>query len=368
MFCISLSFANADLAVREQFPYGEEILDDLEQGVFLSTCNRIEVYGTGDLYRFVDRYFEPFKSRVFLYEDKAACRHLFRVATGLDSMVLGEDEILGQVKNAFAAAQAAGRTDYELNTIFRAAVTAAKKVKTDTLLSKSSVSVATLAASAVVSRREELLAKRPAEERGDPVRVVVIGGSGDTGRKVLKDLVSYGLFDITATIHTHGIRDKVTLIDYRKRYPALAKADVIVSATKNPQFTVTAEQLRDAEAGTPKERLYVDLASPRDIDPSLTPAITLDDIEALAARNNEQKQDAASAAEGILNEELETLYKDLAFHRVLPLLDRILDRDSEIRRLLYLFRDESTADEFESFISALLKLERLQNETNGEDT
>ncbi len=363
MFCVSLHFNNADLSVREQFPYGAEILDDLEQGVFLSTCNRVEVYGAGDLYGFVDRYFHAFKSRVFLYEGKAACRHLFRVATGLDSMVLGEDEILGQVKNAFAAAQDAGHTDYELNTVFRAAVTAAKKVKTETLLSKSSVSVATLAASAIVRHREELLSRRPAGERDDPVRVVVIGGSGDTGKKVLKDLLSYEVFDITATVRTHGIRDRVTLIDYRERYPALAAADVIVSATKNPQFTVTAEQLAEAEAGAPKERLYVDLASPRDIDPDLSPVITLDDIEALATRNNERRQNAARAAEDILDEELETLYKELDFHKLLPLLAE--DISKEKKQMIYTFRDNSSAEEFEQFVRVFLRTERLPDIPEG---
>ena len=353
MFCVSLNFHNTDVSLRETFPHGPELLDSLEEGVFLSTCNRVEVYGVGDVYAFAEQWFRDYKSKLFLYEGDLAIRHLYRVATGLDSMVLGEDEILGQLKNAYEEAHAAGKTGYELNTIFRGAITAAKRVKTETLLSKTSVSVATLAASACVRFQEELGGRR--------ANVLMIGGSGDIGGKLLKDLWSYDRFDLNATVREHGLREKAAAVEYRERYIALRDADIVISATKSPHFTVTQEAVAEADAGRagPKQRLYVDLAVPRDIDPTLSPLLTIDDLQTLAEHNNELKRDAASEAETILEEELETLFKDLAFHDLLPLLNDpppgapALTEDW--KRLLYTFREEASADEFRSFTRVLLR-------------
>ena len=314
MFCVSLNFHNTDVSLRETFPHGPELLDSLEEGVFLSTCNRVEVYGVGDVYAFAEQWFRDYKSKLFLYEGDLAIRHLYRVATGLDSMVLGEDEILGQLKNAYEEAHAAGKTGYELNTIFRGAITAAKRVKTETLLSKTSVSVATLAASACVRFQEELGGRR--------ANVLMIGGSGDIGGKLLKDLWSYDRFDLNATVREHGLREKAAAVEYRERYIALRDADIVISATK--------------------------------------------DLQTLAEHNNELKRDAASEAETILEEELETLFKDLAFHDLLPLLNDpppgapALTEDW--KRLLYTFREEASADEFRSFTRVLLRLSQDETE------
>ncbi|MBR5753005.1 MAG: glutamyl-tRNA reductase [Clostridia bacterium] len=355
MFCVSLNFHNTDVALRETFPHGPELLDDLEEGVLLSTCNRLEVYGVGDVYAFIETRFKDFKSKLFFYEDDQAVRHLFRVATGLDSMVLGEDEILGQLKNAYEEAHAAGKTGYELNTIFRGAVTAAKRVKTETLLSKTSVSVATLAASACVRFWDE-------QEKDRRANVLMIGGSGDIGGKLLKDLASYDRFDLYATVREHGVRDIAAAVDYKDRYRALRNADIVISATRSPHFTVTADAVAEADIGlpAPKQRLYVDLAVPRDIDPALSPVLTIDDLEELAEQNNALKQDAAAEAEDILEEELDVLFKDLAFHELVPLLndppDGIQLLSEDRKRLLYTFREEASAEEFRAFTKVFLRL------------
>ena len=367
MFCVSLNFHNTDVALRESFPHGVEMLEDLEEGVLLSTCNRLEVYGVGDGYPFIETWFREYKPKLFFYKDDLAIRHLYRVATGLDSMVLGEDEILGQLKTAFEESHAAGKTGYELNTVFKGAITAAKRVKTETLLSKTSVSVATLAASACVRFWDEQQAKQGSDRRAN---VLMIGGSGDIGGKLLKDLWSYDRFDLFATVREHGVREKAKAVDYRERYLALKDADIVISATKSPHFTVTADGVAEADHDTaPKERLYVDLAVPRDIDPALSPVLTIDDLQELAARNNELKQDAASEASAILEEELETVYKDLAFHDIVPLLNDpppgapALTEDW--KRLLYTFREEASASEFRTFTRVLLRLTQNDEEEDA---
>lgn len=164
------------------------------------------------------------------------------------------------------------------------------------------------------------------------------------------------------------MREKAAAVEYRERYIALRDADIVISATKSPHFTVTQEAVAEADAGRaePKQRLYVDLAVPRDIDPTLSPLLTIDDLQTLAEHNNELKRDAASEAETILEEELETLFKDLAFHDLLPLLNDpppgapALTEDW--KRLLYTFREEASADEFRSFTRVLLRLSQDETE------
>ena len=357
MFCISLNHDRADLAQREAASLDARMVDELSEGVFLSTCNRVEVYGVGDLYRFLERHFRPYMSEVSLYEGRSAMRHLYRVAAGLDSMVLGEDEILGQVKRAYEKALADGRTGYELNTVFQGALTAAKRIKTETLLSKTSVSTATLAASACMQFWRERAAGRNAN-------VLMIGGSGEIGTKFLKDLLSYGCFDISATVREHSVRNDVLAIDYNDRYLALRNADIVVSATKSPHFTVTEEKVRALDKGAARERLYVDLAVPRDIDPALAPILTIDDLKDLARENNEKKQTAAAEADDILHEELETLYKDLTLHTLRE--DGLLNEQTfraPWNRFLFAFRDAATAAEFDAFSDVLHKMN--DEETNA---
>ena len=357
MFCVSLNFHNTDVSLREQFPYGEELLQDLTEGVFLSTCNRVEVYGVGDLYQLVNTRFRDYKTKIFIYEEELAIRHLYKVAAGLDSMVLGEDEILGQLRDAYERARTAGKTGTELNPLFQGALAAAKRVKTETVLSRTSVSVATLAASACVKFWEERQQALGTEHRG---RVLMIGGSGDIGGKLLKDLLSYDRFDITATVREHGVRKAVRAVDYKDRYSLLKDADIVISATKSPHFTVTLEEVEKRDGKESRERLYVDLAVPRDIDPLLSPVLTIDDLQYIAKHNNELKQSAAKEAEQILEEELETLFKDRTFRRLLPLLEEPTVGEPALdpgwRPLLYAFREEASAKEFSSFTDVLLRL------------
>ncbi len=347
MFCISLTFRDADVALREQFSESPKMPDCLSESVFLSTCNRVEVYGVGDLYETIEALFAGCKSRLALYEGERATRHLFKVASGLDSMVLGEDEILGQLRNAFLDAQEAGQTGYELNTVFRGAITAAKKVKTETKLSKTSVSVATLAASAC---------SRFAENLPSSCKVLLIGASGEIGSKLAKDLLSIGRFEVTATVRRHQVQLPVSIVAYENRYETLADADIVISATRCPFFTITAEAVGKLPE---KERLYIDLSVPRDIDPALTPVITVDDLQDLARRNNEIKLGEVPLAEAILEEELETLRKDLTFHRLLPLLEdppEGLD-ETQWKRLFYRMRETATAEQLEVITETLLQME-----------
>ncbi|MGN0522593.1 MAG: glutamyl-tRNA reductase, partial [Eubacterium sp.] len=327
---------------------------DIPEAVFLTTCNRTEVYGVGNVYEALDilsgysKSDVGIKNNVLIFDGENAIRHLFRVACGIESMVVGEDEILGQIKNAFAFSQKNGLTGYELNTVFKAAITSVKKIKTQTLISKSSVSVATL----VAAKCRKFSGKT----------VLMLGASGEIGGKVLKNLLSYGEFEIYATTREgHISNDNLTVISYAQRYDYTDKADIVISATKSPHFTIVSNKLKEHISAS-KPRLFIDLAVPRDIDGDIKhiPNITLmqiDDFNDIAKQNSEIKRCELKTAQDLMNEDIDTLLKELSFHSVLPKIQSIAD--DKIKHFIYNFRDTANAKEFESFINVFSQMEDI---------
>lgn len=313
----------------------------------------MELYAVGDACKALEMLCDfsgaplgKMKSKVMLFEGKAAIRHLFRVTGGFESMVVGEDEILGQVKTAYFFSKERGFTGYELNIVFQSAVKDAKRIKTETLISKSSVSVASLAASYCKNFK-------PGRKT-----VLVIGASGETGRTTMRNLLSYGEFEIFAAVRRAPVFEKgVITVDYSRRYEYTDRADIIISATKSPHFTVV-KDLFLANCKTQKPRLFVDLSAVHDIDPEIagipeTALITIDDFEEMARSNNEKKTNALRFAEQILDSELDSLYKELSFHRFLTEHHEKLEKNHAFLGFLYKFRDTSRSDEFDSFLGVL---------------
>ena len=243
--------------------------------VVLCTCNRSEVYvsGTkyaiGELQREIADYknirLEELLKYLNIYSGESAIRHLFKVACGFDSMVLGEDEILGQVKDAYQMSKAQKTVDYEMNVLFQKAVTCAKRIKTDTRLSKTPLSIATLVANEVFRF----------ENGRDMKKVMVIGMSGKMGSIITKNIISKPGIEITGTVRRHNAcltvnvqSDRVKVVDYRDRYQYMNDMDIVISATLGPHYTVTYEELSKVlEDG--RKRLFIDVAVPVDMDPSI---------------------------------------------------------------------------------------------------
>ncbi len=330
--------------------------------MLISTCNRTEIYVSGEENRFreLEKALEMFsgsageqiRSLARRYQGQRALHHLFRVICGMESMVIGEDEILGQTRDAYLAAKEAGYTGYELNTVFQAALACAKRVKTETMISKTAVSVATLAVNEV--------AHLPIPRK----TVLLMGSSGQMGSIILKNLLSQKNVRIIATVRSHkGICQsggaQVEHVDYQDRYDALEEADAIISATASPHYTLTAGRVREA-VRTQKERLFLDISMPPDLDAEIGKLahcrlVALDDIKKLAEENNRRKQHAFVDAEEILAEELEKLCNALAFHRFTQKDAHWKERyaDCTAEKLLYLLRDELDSDSFVAVLKAL---------------
>lgn len=372
MECISISHKTAKSADRQKCHIPEENaesvlremmeLSKVEQCIILSTCNRTEIYVQGEENCFKELEEAVAKTascdadwvrgRVRRYQGKKAVRHLFRVVCGMESMVIGEDEILGQTRDAYLFSKERGCTGYELNSIFQAALACAKRVKTETMISKTSVSVATLAANEV--SHLSLPQKT----------VLLIGSSGQMGGIILKNLLSQKNIRVIATVRSHnGIYQnndsRVENVDYQERYRYVEEADAVISATSSPHYTLTAKNVREA-IRTPRERLFLDIAMPPDIDADIAGIaqcrlVSLDDIQRLAQENNRKKQQALADAEEILEEDLEKICKVLAFHRFTEAVPGWKERYGRYsaEKLLYLLRDEADSVSFEAVLKVL---------------
>ena len=398
MYVVSISYKKTPLEVRSRFAFSGEQQrvflqqcresGDMAQSVILSTCNRMELYtqfpeeeregenGAESVQRRWERMEEAICAARGIpmelcrkygncYSGTGALRHLHLVASGVDSMVMGEDEILGQVKAAYYQAKEAGCTGFALNTIFKSAITCAKKIKTDTSLSKTSVSVATLAAGTVLRHIREHNLPR--------ARVMIIGITGDTGGRVMKNIIGQAGISVVGTSRRHGADGQVIgiegveMLPYGDRYAAMGGCDVIVSATGSPHYTVTCEAWRRARdaaerrGDAPPAVLWLDLSVPADIDRSVGAYGTLyqmDYFSELARSNNERKQQSRENAEQMIEERLDTLRKELFFHRLVPEIPGMREAAARLRfeELLYRVRDESTYEEMRGFFGALRRV------------
>lgn len=371
MQCVSISYKNADSKMRGRFAFSAamrcEIMRKLCDGgsisqiVMLCTCSRTEVYfcgNDGSRESVINALSErggigrdELLTHLRFYSSDKAIRHIFRVACGIDSMVIGEDEILGQVKNAYYESLELKTVSYELNMIFQAAIACAKKIKTETALSKTSVSTATLAAN-------------EAARLGENVNVLLIGASGKIGSTVLKNLLSHKNVRVTATLRQHGgdlkifADPQVKAVDYSKRYEAVNEADCIISATSSPHYTMTLHELKGFLTVN-KSRLFIDLAVPADIDAGIvgmgnTKLIGIDHFEKLASENNALKLDSAEEAKRIIADEIDILKKDMLFHDFLPFIGSVRGDISD--RLLFRLKSELNAEQLSAVLRSVRNL------------
>jgi len=345
IYLCGLNHKTAPLEAREMFSFTPEETkkallklkeqNDIEECAILSTCNRTEVY----IYTKEDDFnrseleellcvlkglsLYDYKKYFYFYAGQKAVRHLFKVACGLESMVLGEDEILRQVKNALEIAQKTKTTAAVLNTLFRDSVTVAKKVKTWTGISRKAVSVASLAVSFIAEQFENCLTEKTA---------LIIGG-GEVGTVVLKNLLSKEIGKVYLASRTHRrllaeVEEGVVLkVDYENRYDFLDEADIVISCTSSPHYTITADVLEGVLSSS-KKRVFVDLAVPRDIDLEVkniegVAYYNIDDLKKVGDRNLSRRLEESLKAEKMIEEAVSDFEKWYEFRNVLPVVQKL---------------------------------------------
>lgn len=333
MFCISINHKNTPADVRERFAFTtkgqrqftERLKAEVGGCVVLSTCNRMEIYFT-DKYEQVEKLLANdrevpvslIRRYSMNYEGFQCVLHLCRVACGMDSMVLGEVEIIHQVKSAYLMAKELGACDGELNIAFQGALAAAKAVATESDATRLPISVGTLSAREAVSFIRNTSGGR----------VLVVGATGRIGSIVVKDIADLAPdIEITGTSRSHHSADsifdrhqQIRIEDYSRRYELAAWADVIISATASPHYTFVRDELAEAVKMQPKRRLLLDLAMPKDIDPAVSDVDgcvlrDIDYIRTLSRENNESRAKTITEMEPWLISQVDEIMKNIAFSR-----------------------------------------------------
>ncbi len=369
---VGLNHRTAPVEVRERFALPESewpsALDRLRsyrgvaEGVVLSTCNRVEVCaavqdtdaGFDGATRFFTSYHgdagESPTSHLYYYSSSDAIRHVFRVASSLDSMVLGEPQILGQVKEAFDAALAHKATGVVLNKLFSKALSVAKRVRTETRVAESAVSVS----SAAVELARKIFRSL------DQTRVLVMG-SGEMAELAAKSLVSHGAERIVIAARNQAKADALAR-EYAAHAVArdafmdeLVQADIVICSTGADHYLLGARQMADVARRRKGRPLFlIDLAVPRNIDPAVNDVedvflYNIDDLNSVVEANRREREKEAVKAEVIIDDELEQMMKWLRSLEVTPTIVELRRqverlRQAEVERAVARYRSGSEQD------------------------
>ena len=293
LFVAGLSHRNAPVELREQLAVDEDKLRELlrdaaasgavREVLVLSTCNRVEVYAVADvpgeargaLFRRLCRHrgieTAPVEALLYTHADAEAVRHAFRVASSLDSMMIGEPQILGQVKDAFALAQSCETVGPALHTLFTQAFAVAKRVRSETEIARHAVSVSFAAVE---------LAKKIFERLDG--KAVLLVGAGKMSELAARHLVEHGAFPIYVTNRTGARAQEMaralagTAVPFDELATALAAVDIVITSTGAPEPVIKREAVqRIIHARRGRPLFFIDIAVPRDVEDSVD---TLDDV------------------------------------------------------------------------------------------
>ena len=334
---IGIDYKKASVDVRAQFSFTKKnaaaALENLKKEpgilgcIILSTCNRMEIWAStgedwqGSLYEFLCREKEKDPREFYKYfverEEEEAVEHLFYLTSGLKSQILAEDQIITQVKDALALSREAYCTDNVLEVLFRMAVTAAKKVKTQVSFSRAN--------SSVIHQAIERLENQGFSIQGKNCMVI---GNGEMGKVTALALKEAGA-EVTVTVRQYRsgivtIPQGCDRINYGERLDFLPKCDLVVSATASPNYTLTMEQIENAEI--PGHVVLIDLAVPRDIEPSAGTLnnVTLYDIDSFKIDAVSPKLQASLDQAGeILREQQEEFYNWYNGRDLIPRIQEI---------------------------------------------
>lgn len=329
IFCLGLSHRTAPVEVREKFALTVDATSPmlgrmrseglLSEAVWLSTCNRVEVYAAAApdaaeaLGDWVLRHGQGTREmlvdgRFYLLSEPHSVEHLFRVASGLDSMVLGETEILGQLKKAYDLAMQSGHTGARLNKAFQRAFNVAKHIRSTTAIQRGGISVASVSVELAERLFESFQGRR-----------ALLLGAGDTGEKVARAFLSRGIGGVW--IHNRSPEKAAALAealgpearpceDWARE---ASQVDVIVSSTSTPDFVIDVPRLEPlVRSRRHRTLLLIDLAVPRDIDPAVSqlPGVFLynvDDLQMIARHHLEAREAEAVRCEAIIREKAREL-------------------------------------------------------------
>ena len=326
LLALGINHKTAPVEIRERVSFAPEHLPQallelcaektVAEAAILSTCNRTELYcglpttrmhnvidWLGDYHALAANELQPY---IYQHPDRQAVRHMLRVAAGLDSMVLGEPQILGQVKTAYHVANQTGTLGKQLERLFQHTFSVAKQIRTDTRIGESPVSVAFAAVS---------LAKQIYADFSQHTALLI--GAGETVELVARHLHDHNIKQLVIANRTfERARNLATQFDaYAISLPEisshLAEADIVISSTASADYVLHCDQVKDALKQRKRRPVFmVDIAVPRDIDPQISHLTdvylyTVDDLQDIIQENLRSRQAAAEQAEEIVDTQTE---------------------------------------------------------------
>ncbi|MDR7237425.1 glutamyl-tRNA reductase [Neobacillus drentensis] len=346
---IGINYKTAPVEIRERLSFNEADLADaikklntkksILENIILSTCNRTEIYAvvdqlhTGRYYikEFLSEWFgieqKEFSPFLFVYEDDGAVDHLFNVTCGLNSMVLGETQILGQVRTSFMLGQQEGTTGTVFNHLFKQAITLAKRAHSETDIGANAVSVSYAAVELAKKIFGSLANKH-----------VLIFGAGKMGELAAQNLHGNGVKKVTVINRTYEKAQDLanrfsgkarTLAELEK---SLAEADILISSTGAKDFVISKEMMVKVEKKRKGKPLFmVDIAVPRDLDPRIVELenvflYDIDDLEGIVEANLQERKKAAEKIMLMIEKEIVEFKQWLGMLGVIPVISALREK------------------------------------------
>lgn len=328
LIVVGLNHKTAPVEVREKLAFSGSHLEEslnrlaksthLSESVILSTCNRVEIYarahhkdlGIENIKKFICNYHELDRAMIdehlYAFSNDDTVEHLFKVSASLDSMVVGESQILGQVKDAYSKARSHRSTGMLLNQLFERAFTAAKKVRTETAISENAVSISYAASE---------LAKKIFDSLED--KAVMLIGAGEMSELAARHMISSGAKTVMVSNRTFDravelARElKGNAIRFENFQEELVRTDIVISSTGAPHFIIKKEEVEDIlHKRKNRPMFFIDIAVPRDIDPGVNDIenvylYDIDDLEGVIESNKREREKEAQKAYAIIKKEVD---------------------------------------------------------------
>ena len=348
-----LNHKTAPLEIRERVSFPKEQLpealpmlaDQIGEGVILSTCNRTEIYtvaeepteAAGEIRQFIAGYHgldpQSLAPHLYDYTDVEAVRHLFRVASSLDSMILGESQILGQVREALTIASKSHALRAPISRLFHRAIRTGRRVREETAVGRNALSISYAAAQ---------LTQRVLGDLGE--LTVLLIGAGEAGKLVAEALRTTGVRDLMVSNRTVERAEELSdslggrVVPFSEMGSSLANADVVIAATEAPEFVLTSDTIASAADERNGRALFLfDLAVPRNIEPHAATIdnvslFNIDDLSLIAEKNLEERKEAAADAEEIVEEETVRFVEWWDSLEAVPLIKALRQKAERIRQ------------------------------------
>jgi glutamyl-tRNA reductase len=351
---VGLSHKTAPLDMRERLAFGESLLSDallklvdqetVDEGLIVSTCNRVELIastpsgadrGLDCLSDFLSDFHQlppdTLNGHVYRHADANAIKHLFRVASSLDSMVVGESQILGQVKEAYQQAVNAGTIGRVLSQLIHRTLTVAKRIRTETGVAQNPVSVSSVAVE---------LARKIFEDLSD--KTVLLVGAGEMGELAARSLIDAGTSKLIVTNRSAGRAEEIAskysgrAVNFEAFYDTLPSADIVLCSTGAPDYVIRrAETKRALKSRKKGPVLFVDISVPRNIDPGLAGLenvflFDVDDLDSVVKTNIRERGMEAERAETIIDAEVQHFVQQLRALDIGPAVVEVKELLSQI--------------------------------------